>query len=411
VLATATVALGLVVSTPARGAVAASAVPGVTPSTVTVAGLGYSGAYSDAPIGAQAVFDAVNRAGGVHGRRITFAGWTDDQGSSTTDAAAGRQLIARRQVLAVVPAVTPFFGAAPALARAQLPTFGWGLSTGFCNNPYAFAITGCLAVPGSARAAPSPWGPLVARLLRDRGIHGGRPTAAVIGEDDAAGRQGLRTVAASATAAGLHVVYQQSPVPAPPNVPVDDSSYAQALLASNAGAAPDVVFLVVAFANANGLASALAAAGYHGVITDATSYNPGLAGAAQGRAVLTQFAVPESASTNPAMAAIVAQIHQVNGGAPIDQAALAGYFSADFFVQALRRAGRTPTPSSLAQAAAHLRYSIRGVVGPTTYPAAQRNATPCGSLVQSTGRVYEVAVPYSCFTNGDVRTLRPVGPG
>jgi ABC-type branched-subunit amino acid transport system substrate-binding protein len=400
----------LVASIPAsRATTTARAVPGVTSSTVTVAGLGYSAAYGDAPLGAQAVFDAVNRAGGVHGRQIRFAGSTDDLGSPAADAAAGRQLISSRAVLAVVPTVTPSFSAAPALARAHLPAFGWGLSTGFCNNPYGFAITGCIAAPGPVRAASSAWGQLIARFLRARGARGRRTTAAVIGEDDTVGRQGVQTVAASATAAGMTVVYRRAPLPPPPNVLVDDTSDAQAVLASNGGAAPDVVFLVVSFANANGLSSALTGAGFRGVITDATSYDAGLAGAAQGRAVLTQFAVPESAPTSPAMAKIVAQIRQSNGGAPVDQAALVGYFSADFFVDALRRAGRNPTPASLAQAAAHLRYSIRGVIGPTTYPAAQRYGTPCGSLVVSTGTAYQVAVPYSCFAKVDVRTLRPVG--
>ena len=389
----------LAASIPAtRAATTTGTAPGVTSSTVTVAGLSYAEAYGGASIGAQAVFDAVNRAGGVHGRRINFLGSTDDQGSPALDAAAGRRLISRRQVLAVVPTVTPYFSAAPALARAQLPAFGWGLSTGFCNNPYAFAFSGCIAAPDRTQNTRSAWGGLIAQLLRRRGDHGPHVTAAVIGEDDATGRHGVRLVAASAKAAGLTVVYQQAPVPPPPNVTVVDTPYAQAMLTSNRGAAPDVVFLVVGFANANGLSSALTASGFTGVITDATSYNPGLAAAAQGRVVMTPFAVPESAPTNPAMAKIVAQIRRSSGSVPIDQAVLAGYFSADFFVQALRRAGRDPTPASLANAAAQLRYAIPRVVGPTSYPAAESEATPCGSLVQSTGSAYRVVVPYTCVS-------------
>lgn len=130
--------------------------PGVTSTSVTVGGLGYAGAYGDAAVGAQALFDVVNRAGGVHGRRIDFVGSTDDQGTPAVDAAAGRQLVSGRQVLAVVPTVTPYFSAAPILAQAQLPAFGWGLSTGFCDNWYTFAITGCLAPAGRASSAPRP---------------------------------------------------------------------------------------------------------------------------------------------------------------------------------------------------------------------------------------------------------------
>jgi Periplasmic binding protein len=157
-----------------------------------------------------------------------------------------------------------------------------------------------------------------------------------------------------------------------------------------------------------GVAGALRAAHYPGVITNAVGYAPELAAAATGQLVLTGFAVPESAPTNAAMATIVARIHAVNGGAPVGPGALAGYLSADFFVAALRDAGANPTPASVARATARLRYEIRGVVGPTSYPGAQQNPTPCGSLVESTGAAYQVAVPYSCFATVDVRTGKVV---
>jgi ABC-type branched-subunit amino acid transport system substrate-binding protein len=408
----AAVGLAGIGATKPAGAQAARNAPGVSASAVTVAGLGYSASYLDAQVGAQARFDVVNQGGGVRGRRIEFAGWSDDKGDPATDLAAGRKLAADRQVLAVVPAITPTFSAAPVLAGAQLPSFGWGLSTGFCANPYAFAITGCIAPAGTPRVASSAWGRLLDVWFASHGQTGAAgKTAAVIAEAGPAGREATQLVAASAKAAGLRVVYQQATIPPPPAVVVDDAPYAGPILAADGGRPPDVVFLVVSFPNVIGLAGALGAAHYPGVITSAVGYDPTLASVTTGQLVLTGVAVPEAAPTNPAMATIVARIQAVNGGEPVGLSALAGYFSADFFVAALRHAGANPTPASVARAAAHLRYEIPGVVGPTSYPGAQQNPTPCGSLVESTGSAYQVAVPYSCFATINITTGKVVARG
>ncbi len=391
---------------------AAPSAPGVNSSSVTVAGLGYSDAYADAPIGARALFDAVNAAGGVRGRQINFAGWVDDRGDPAADAVAGRQLVAAHQTLAVVPTVTPNFAAAPALASAGLPAFGWGLSTAFCGNTYAFAITGCIAPAGTPRVASTAWGRLLDTWLRDHGQGGAAgKTAAVIAEADPAGRQATQLVAASAHAAGFRVVYQQATVPPPPAAVVDDSPYAGAILAADGGRPPDAVFLAVSFANVTGIAAALRAAHYAGVITNAVGYDPALAAATTGQLVLTGFAVPEAGATTPAMVTIADRIHAANGGTFISVGALVGYYAADFFVDALRHAGTNPTPASVARAAGRLRYEIPGVVGPTRYPGARQNPTPCGSLVESTGSVYQVAVPYACFPTIKVRTAKVAAGG
>lgn len=361
--------------------------------------MGESASSFDAQFGARARFDAANAAGGVDGRRIEFLGWRDDRGTAADDLHVGRDL-ARQGVLAVVPVVTPTFGAAPYLARRSIPSFGWGISTGFCRNPHAFAITGCLAPSGTVSTA---WGGLVRRLVPP-GV--ARPTAAVLGQSDAAGRAAADAVARGATAAGFHVVLRTSTLPPPPAPVLDPGPFAAPVLTSNAGAAPDAVFLAAAFPLAHQLADALAAGGYRGVVSNATSYDPRLVAASAGQAVITPFGVPELGGS--AMRDIVARIQAVNGGTPVSQAALAGYLSADLFVQALRRAGRHPTAASVSSAAASLTFRIAGVVGPTRFPAAEGLPTPCGAVVRSTGRAFVPVEPYTCFTNVDARSLSPV---
>ena len=53
-------------------------------------------------------------------------------------------------------------------------------------------------------------------------------------------------------------------------------------------------------------------------------------------------------------------------------------------------------------------YEIEGFVGPTKYPKGFTAGTPCGQLVSSDGTDWTVSVPFQCFTNINVKTLKPV---
>jgi len=52
--------------------------------------------------------------------------------------------------------------------------------------------------------------------------------------------------------------------------------------------------------------------------------------------------------------------------------------------------------ASFLKAANRFTYEVPGVVGPTKFPKARTQPTPCGSLVQSDGTAYSVKVPYTC---------------
>src|SRR6185312_2392779 len=53
---------------------------GVSATSIKVAGLGDAFVYGGADVGAKARFQRANDAGGVHGRTIDYAGFTDDGG-------------------------------------------------------------------------------------------------------------------------------------------------------------------------------------------------------------------------------------------------------------------------------------------------------------------------------------------
>ena len=206
----------------------------------------------------------------------------------------------------------------------------------------------------------------------------------------------------------MKVTYEKASLPGPPATIGDYSPFVNDIMTSNGGKAPDAVFLVVAFQNVLGMAKGLIDAGYTGIITNAVAYDPRLVGTAKGQTAFTQFAIPESASTNPEMAKIVDQIKKYAPAAAVTQGFLAGYFSADFFVKAVKAAGKNLTPDTLAKATGKMTYQIKGVIGPTKFPAGVTQGTPCGALARSNGTAWEVVAPYACYSNITLKGLKPV---
>jgi ABC-type branched-subunit amino acid transport system substrate-binding protein len=149
--------------------------------------------------------------------------------------------------------------------------------------------------------------------------------------------------------------------------------------------------------NVFGMQQALTAAGFLGLFTNQIQYSPNLVAPSAGAFVPTQSAPVESAGDNPAMQHLVTDVQKVAPDQPIDQAVVAGYWSADLFLAAVQKAGKDLTPASLQKAAnAKFTYEVDKTVGPTTFPAAHSLPAPCGALVQSNGTAYAVKVPYTC---------------
>jgi ABC-type branched-subunit amino acid transport system substrate-binding protein len=217
-------------------------------------------------------------------------------------------------------------------------------------------------------------------------------------------------IAATAKAVDMEVVYEEASMPAAEGgTPVSDfSPYINEIMTSADGSPPDVVFDVISQNNLLGFAPALADAGYDGLQTNAVLYSPLAAATITGQFVLTQFATPEAADTTPTVQEFVDAMEAVAPGEPINQPAIAGYIAADMFIQALKKAGKNPTPESIQKAAAKMTYEIEGMVGPTKYPKGFKQGTPCGQLAMSTGDAFTVASPFACFTNINVNTLKEI---
>ena len=363
---------------------------GVTETSIKVGGLGNSFSFGGADIGARARFQRANDAGGVNGRTIDYTGVADDGGGDpAAGTAAATKLVEQDQVFAVVPTVTPNLAGAAYLAQQKVPYFGWALSSDFCGNAYGFAFSGCL-LPD--RVTSNAWGVLVRTAF---GAPAPGRTAAIVTEDTPSGQHEVRSLTAGVTSARFTVTYGKAVLGVPATV--DFTAIATELLASNAGKAPDAVFVVGNVSNVLGVQNALRNAGFLGVFTNQILYGPNLVAPAVGSFIMTQTAPVESAATNPAMAQLVTDVQKVAPGRSIDQSVIAGYWSADLFLAAVQKAGKQLTAASLVKAAnARFTYEVADTVGPTRFPAAHSTPTPCGALVGSNGTAYEVKVPYTC---------------
>src|SRR5918994_3468470 len=380
--------LALVVATSGVAVAGTSARPtgetrGVTDDTITVGGLGYAGFYQDSAVGAQARFDKANNNNEIPGgRRIEFLGFRDDGSDPSKNLDEGRKLVQEDQVFAVVPVSTPFLGASDFFAQNKTPFVGWGIASGFCENPFGFGFSGCLT-PEDPKTAASTWGDLIKKGNFNDNAKG--KTAAVIAEDNDSGAAGIRLIAASAKNAGFKVVYSKNPVPPAPATVSDYAPFANEIMSSNKGKPPDAVFVVMDFSNTNGLQSKLLDLGYQGVLTNAVGYDPRTAAAYKGKAVFIQFNAFESAPQgNTAMQQIIEEIKAVKPDQLLTQPVLAGYLSADMFVAMLKKTGRNLTAERFFRAAnRNFKFGVQDVLGTITFPRGHTGQSPCGTLVES----------------------------
>ena len=410
-----TAVLGLALAGGGGIAQAGGSVRGVDDDEIRVGGLGPAFPFKDfgGETGVLARFKVENDKGGVFGRELNYVGWGDDQNSADTNLAETRRLVEQEDVLALVPVLSPNYLSAAEFAEQQhVPAFGWGISRGFCETKYAFGFSGCLTPP-KPKIASNTWGGLIDVAFKDQGDAKGAKgkTAAVISEDNDSGRSGKIVIVATAEAVGMEIVYDESSLPPPDPAPVTDfSPYVNELMTSNDGEQPDVIFLVISQDNLQGgFQTALNDAGFDGIATNAVLYSPQATALVTGGSVLTQFSTPEAAGDIPAVQEFVDAVDAVKKeGEAINQPTIAGYIAADMFIKALKKAGKNPTPEKVQKAAAHMVYELEGFVGPTKYPKGFKAGTPCGQLVASDGTEWTIQVPFQCFTNINVKTLKKI---
>lgn len=374
---------------------------GVTADSIKVGGIvsmtsasGYS--KKDTDLGAKARYLRANAEGGVNGRKIDYLGAQDDGQDPAKNMAAARKLVQQDKVFAVSPMSSVTFSGADFLEQEKVPTFGWGTLPAFCGPTYIYGFNGCL-VPSPGGTLNQTWPEGIGQVL---GGAAGK-SVAVIANDSDAGKFGIRTFQQGFASAGFTVAYAKASVPATA-VPSDWSAYVKEIMASNGGKAPDAVVSVMQTPNNIGLFTALKRAGFKGLLSDPTDYDPGLLAkdatkqALDGVHVLLQFEPFES--DHPKMAQFKADIKAAADGreVPLNMHMLTGYMSADLFLSIAQKAGKDLTVESFQSAAQG--FSDTGtLVGDRAEPKGQKESFGCGALVQLKDGTYKVSVPFKCY--------------
>ncbi|MFD6465543.1 ABC transporter substrate-binding protein [Streptomyces goshikiensis] len=379
----------------------AAATRGVSAGSIKVGGIvsmtsasGYS--KKDTDLGARARYLRANAEGGINGRTIDYIGAEDDGQDPGKNLAAARKLVQQDKVFAVAPMSSVTFSGADFLEQEKVPTFGWGTLPSFCGPQYIYGFNGCL-VPSPGGTLNQTWPEGIGQVLG--GAKG--KSVAIIANDSDAGKFGIRTFRQGFAGAGFEVAYAKASVPATA-VPSDWSAYVKDILASDGGEAPDAVASVMQTPNNIGLFTALKRAGYRGLLSDPTDYDPALLAkdttrqALDGVHVLLQFEPFESA--NPRMDQFKADIKAASGGreVPLNMHMLTGYMSADLFVSIALKAGKDLTVAHFQNAARS--FSDTGtLVGDRAEPKGQKESFGCGALVRLKDGAYEVSVPFKCY--------------
>ena len=399
VLVATVVAMAAALLTPAVGG--ASAPKAVTVGkTINVGGIGLAKTYAnDAPVGAQARFERANKTNEVKGYTFTYKGLADDNNDPSTALSEARRLVSQEGVVAIVPDVS-IVPPTDYLTQSQIPSFGPGYSTAYCpTNPktsWDFATYGCLIPENPKQVANTNWVQLK-KELANKGVKS--PTAALIGTDSTSGQVSVAGSASAAESAGFKVVYAKGSFPAPPTVVGDYTPYAQALMTSNSGNPPDVLYSSIPATNALGLFSLMKSQGYTGTILS-PFYSSLLLKSLQGDYVFVQFSGFESNTAG--IQQMMQDVDAVNPNAPKTIGLAGGYFSADMFIQAIKaalKANKTLTTASIQKAAQTMTYVNKGTAGPTTYPGATKVANGCDTLLyDADGTAFTIAQPYTCNT-------------
>ncbi len=390
-----------------------NAAEGFTGNSITIEGSvdktsasGQSEALVD--LGAKARFERANRDGGVNGRKINYLGAIDNKLDPAQDLPTAKKIVEQDKAFAVVPLVSPVLAqGGQYLIRKKVPFYGWGITPAFCNNDYGFGYTGCLVPIAKENQVSTASAGLVEKLM---GIKDGSgKTVALISEDDTAGQFGIKVIEAAFVADKWKVTYSKAALPS--GSPVTDfSPYTQAILSSNGGKAPDVMFHVTTVPNTVGLTKALKNAGFTGPQVNAVTYDPAFLKGAQGSALDKEYvfiqygAFQEQSAINDQMLKDVKAVD--SNQTVLTQDIAIGYYSADIFLNSLKKVGKNLSRAAFIKTANDgSTYEIKDGIGSIQFPRDHTNSVPCGSLVQIDGGKYKVAVPLTCFQNVPLSVL------
>lgn len=367
---------------------------------IVVGGL-QDGNYAGIDTGFQARVARFNAAGGVDGRTIKFLGVLNDGDNPTTDLSNAQTLVLKDHVFAVAPISSEVLSAGSTTLFTQntTPYLGWGDTPALCGNDYGFPIAGCEA--SAQYQSNANYKQAVSAIgLQAKGLK-----AAVIGTNNAGGKNGTLGVAAVVAKSGSTVTYAQASIPQ--SGTTDYTPYVQALMAGN----PSIILMVVNFNTTIGLTAALRQAGYKGAIWNPDAYVPGLltsqpqlAQVLDGSLVVAQF--PPAEDKTPAVTQLQSDLKAIGASTDYSLGESIGWWSAEEFIQQLQAtAAKGAVTQANFEKVINAGWTIKPITGGITdasFPTDHTKPGGCfGTLVVS-GKQYVQKVPYSCDPNATV---------
>ena len=410
---TVAIACGVVAGSSGIGmALTAASASATTSSTpIVVGGDGDLSLEAGIAQGFQAGIYRFNKAGGLNGRMIKFAGFLDDGFSPQTNLTNAQQLVENKHVMAIAPFQSAVATASTGtfVAQSKVPVIGWGTNVIFTTQSnWAFGINGNQnnnSVQGLAGAT---------QILSATGNTKtpGKVKVAMIAENISAGITANTAVAGALKSAGMTIVYKQAPIAVLGTT--NYAPYAQAIIASGA----NLAFETLDSADAIGLAAALKSAGFTGTIVNGVTYFPGQlssqpneAAALNGVYIENEF--PADENNTAAVKQAEKDLTSVGASPHLTSGTSIGYWSAIVFEQMLRatlaKVGGNPnkvTGATLQQTVnSGFTYTdpIAGGIGTEAFPAAKTLPTGCGTYLKTVGTSYKQIVGYQC--NGVVNVV------
>ena len=371
-------------SSPSGGLTASA--PGVTKDTITIGtSMALTGSVAvvglTAKAGAEAYFNAINKAGGVNGRKIS---WTvlDDAYSGPKATANTRALVEQDNAFALF---MYFGGAATNGALPYVQSNNIPLVTAIATSePYVTPVipTFFTFFPQEQDEADVATQYVINTM--------GKQKIAIIYPNTAPGDNALtatkRTVAASNAQLVASVTYDQA-------TPTDFVAQVATLKASNA----DALFLAAnTIPNTAKIITQAAAQGWHPQFytdhtgADATTLQ--LAGAAANGIVGISF-LKLTDSSDPAVVTYRQALAATGEGVAPNIWSEDAYASAALLVDAIKRAGQNPTRDSLIQALNQTKNFASGVTGPVSFSTSLHVAPATFLVVQGQAGKFVALTP------------------
>ena len=375
--------------------VAAAGGAGAAPAPIVVGGVYDAALNAGANVGAQAAFKAFNDSGGLAGRKIKYVGTENDSSVPTNDLTAAKNLVSQG-VMAIVPVVTFGWVSGSVAAAAHIPYFGYSVTAEWFKSDNGFSYIGTNSATGSTKIFNQA---VLECEVVPNGCKG--KTVAILTLNASSSIQAAQQFAHDFQQQGAKVVSLTNNVPLPPAVVTDYSPFANALLSSNGGKAPDIIQTEETTQDDQGLWTQLKALGFKGTFLNFELYNASTTAAAKGAytALAGNFLYFSNSPQATAMRTAISKFDpSFNQKTAAWTSVENGYLSAEMFIAAIEKVGPSVTgPKLIAELNKGWTWpGIPNLAGSVTFPDAHLNGAGCGLMVTSDGTAFRTVTQPLC---------------